>query len=317
MTTARAEPTTAPRPHNPGLGHGPSGPGEPVSPDWRIWLGLGITVGWLALGMLYVDSRIGWSDIGEQPADVIGNFLEGAFAPLAFLWLVIGYFLQQKELSQNTEALKLQFIEIQRTAEQAVKQTETIAAQERHARQQIFLQIHEQVRRQLGSIAGMLWISSQGPEESGAVSLEEQADLWARLNQGDPDVFTRLILNVHFETEAFETRLAFFYGTEIRARHTNNFIFTTERLMARARAADTDGILEDAILGSAYGFVYKLAIQYRSHAAPELADVTLTGRDVRMNIDLDQDPAGDPAPAAQMSAAAASIGSSPKSAAAD
>ena len=317
MTTARAEPTTAPRPHTPGLDHGPSGPGEPVSPDWRIWLGLGITVGWLALGMLYVDSRIGWSDIGEQPADVIGNFLEGAFAPLAFLWLVIGYFLQQKELSQNTEALKLQFIEIQRTAEQAVKQTETIAAQERHARQQIFLQIHEQVRRQLGSIAGMLWISSQGPEESGAVSLEEQADLWARLNQGDPDVFTRLILNVHFETEAFETRLAFFYGTEIRARHTNNFIFTTERLMARARAADTDGILEDAILGSAYGFVYKLAIQYRSHAAPELADVTLTGREIRMNIDLDQDPAGDAGPAAEMSAAAASIGSSPKSAAAD
>ena len=138
---------------------------------------------------IYISSSIGWSEIGDQPAEVIGNFLEGAFAPLAFLWLVIGYFLQQKELSQNTEALRQQFREIERTAEQAVKQTETISAQERHARRQIFLQVHELVRRQLGAIAGMLWISSQGPGEDGStVSDEEQAELWTQLNQGDPDV---------------------------------------------------------------------------------------------------------------------------------
>ena len=126
----------------------PDTPSEqlPFTPDWRIWLGVVVTAGWLLLGILYVGSSIGWSRIGDQPAEVIGNFLEGAFAPLAFLWLVIGYFLQQKELAQNTEALRQQFREIQRTAEQAVKQTETISAQERHARQQIFLQVHELVR---------------------------------------------------------------------------------------------------------------------------------------------------------------------------
>jgi len=259
----------------------------PFTPDWRIWLGLGITVAWLLLGILYVGSSIGWARIGEQPAEVIGNFLEGAFAPLAFLWLVIGYFLQQKELSQNTEALRLQFREIQRTAEQAVKQTETISAQERHARQQIFLQVHELVRRQLGAIAGLLFISSQNAGDGEAkVSDEEVAELWSQLNQGDPDVFCRRILNLHFELDSFGERLDFFYGTPIRARHTNNFIFTVERLMERARRADTDGILEDAITGSAYGFVYRIAIQYREHAPEDLADVARTGRDVRMGIDL-------------------------------
>ena len=259
----------------------------PPGPDWRIWLGLGLTLAWLLLGAFYLGGSIGWGRIGEQPAEVIGNFLEGAFAPLAFLWLVIGYFLQQKELSQNTEALRLQFREIQRTAEQAVKQTETISAQERHARQQIFLQVHELVRRQLGAIAGLLWVSSQaGGADDPQVSDEELADLWSQLNKGDPDVFCRRILNTHFELDAFEARLDFFYGTGIRARHTNNFIFTSERLIARARLADTDGILEDALIGSACGFVYRIALQYREHAAPEFADVGRTGREVRMGIDL-------------------------------
>ena len=58
---------------------------------------------------------------------VIGNFLEGAFAPLAFLWLVLGLFMQQRELSNNTEMLR-------RTSEQSEKQTQAIAATEMNAR---------------------------------------------------------------------------------------------------------------------------------------------------------------------------------------
>jgi hypothetical protein len=44
----------------------------------------------------------------------LGRFLEGTFAPLVFLWLVMGYFLQQKELSENTTAIQKQHIEIQK-----------------------------------------------------------------------------------------------------------------------------------------------------------------------------------------------------------
>jgi len=73
--------------------------------DWRIWLGLVLTVAWLALGSAYISASIGWARVGSVDAATLGNFLEGAFAPLAFLWLVIGYFLQRKELEQKTEAL--------------------------------------------------------------------------------------------------------------------------------------------------------------------------------------------------------------------
>jgi signal transduction histidine kinase len=256
-------------------------PGRP-GPDWRIWLGLGITTAWLLLGVVYIGERIGWSRIGDQPADVLGNFLEGAFAPLAFLWLVIGYFLQQKELAQNTQALRLQFTEIQRTAEQAVRQSETIARNELHARQATFMDIAEQVRRQLGAIVGLLYVSSQGATGSGTVDGDEFSRLWSELNKGDPDVFARRMLETHNELDDTEARLALFYGTEIRARHTNNFIFTFERLQKRAADSDSDGILCDAVTGSAHGFVYRLAEYYRTLADPRLADVELTGRDIHL-----------------------------------
>ncbi len=250
--------------------------------EWQIWFGLAVTFSWLGLGVIYIDQQIGWDAIAAQPADVIGAFLEGAFAPLAFLWLVIGYFLQQKALSQNTDALRMQFQEIQRSAEQAVRRTETIAASERHTRQETFLRIAEQVRRQLGGIMGLLFISSQGTAGNGRVSDEAMAHLWSEVNKGDPEAFSREMLFTHLEEEDPQARYDLFYGTEIRARHSNNFIFTFERLRARAREADTDGILEDAIMGNAHGFVYTLARRYREMAPAHLADVRSTGRDVRM-----------------------------------
>lgn len=47
-----------------------------------------------------------------------GDFLAGVFAPLAFLWLVFGYYQQGQELKQNTEALRLQADELRNNVEQ-------------------------------------------------------------------------------------------------------------------------------------------------------------------------------------------------------
>ena len=52
------------------------------------------------------------SFLNLEKSNELGDFLAGVFAPLAFLWLVFGYFLQQKELKQSTETLKLQAKEL-------------------------------------------------------------------------------------------------------------------------------------------------------------------------------------------------------------
>jgi hypothetical protein len=246
--------------------------------DWRVWLGLSLTFGWLALGIVYLETTVGWDKFAKLRIDSLGNFLEGAFAPIAFLWLVVGYFLQKDGLERNTEALQHQLREIQRSAEQAVIQSETIAAAEVHARQETFLRIAQTVRAQLGTITGLLFISSQGAAGDGRVSLEEQGRMFSQLSQNDTEVFARRLLEVHIALGDDTKRYELFYGTEVRARHSNNLIFYFERLLARAREVDQDGLITDSLLTSAHGFVYRLAKRHQSSAPAELADGERTGR---------------------------------------
>ncbi len=265
-----------------------SGPNGAVSPidglntapqkgaDWRIWLGLGITVIWLLLGWQYIANNVGWEKFSSLPVDTMGNFLEGAFAPLAFLWLVIGYFLQHKELEQNTRTLAAQARQISRTAEQAEIQTERMADSEKHARQETFLQIVNNVYRQLASIAGLLYISSQGSNAAGTVSSEEISQLFSQSASQDHEVFSRRLLETHLQAEE-KDQYDLFYGTEIRARHSNHFIFAYERMLRRANEVDTDHMIRDALLASAHGFIYGIAKQHQGNAPEHLNHHDKTG----------------------------------------
>lgn len=245
--------------------------------DWRIWLGLALTAAWLLLGALYISITIGWAKVGDLPADILGNFLEGAFAPLAFLWLVIGYFLQQRELEQNTDALRAQATEIKRTAEQAIIQSERMAASEKHARQEAFLRLASSVQNQLGAIAGLLFISSQGATGDGTVSSEEISKLFSLASAQDPEIFSRRLLETHLRETDPERQFALFYGTEVRARHSNGFIYTFERLLKRAEEVDREDMLHDSLMASGHGFVYRIMKRHQANAPEALADMRATG----------------------------------------
>jgi len=249
--------------------------------DWRIWLGLGLTFSWLLAALIYI-SVMGWALFLNLPPDQIGSFLEGAFAPLAFLWLVIGFFLQHKELQQNTAALQAQFREIERSTEQAVIQSGKMAESEVHARQNTFLMIAQNVQRQLGSIIGLLFVSSQGGGGNGTIDDEEMGRLFTALGQNDPEVFSRKMLTLHLSLQDEEEKYALFYGTPVRARHTNNFIYTFERLMERAGEVDEYQMIRDSLASSAHGFIYRLAKIHQANAPEELSDHTKTGTDIRV-----------------------------------
>src|SRR5688572_20786641 len=88
------------------------------STDWRVRLGVGATAVWLVLGLLYISSVVGWADFVRQKAPALGEFLDGAFAPLAFLWFVVGFFLQQRQLEDNTAMLSQQLEVMRQTATQ-------------------------------------------------------------------------------------------------------------------------------------------------------------------------------------------------------
>lgn len=237
---------------------------EKAEKDWAIRAGFWGSIIWLSLLALYITSSHGWTNLANIPMDTLGSFLEGAFAPLAFLWFVLGYFTQQKELSQNTEAIKLQYQEMQKTAAQAVIQSEAIKASELHARRESFLGVAESVKKQLGSIMGFLVLSSQGSTANGSVPPEKMTQLWNAMGRNDHEVFTRQMLALTFEHgDRYAYKLLF--GTEIRQRHSENFVFNFERLLDAAADCDANGMLRDSLIGSAHGFMYNRILQYRDN----------------------------------------------------
>lgn len=230
--------------------------------DWRIFLGIIITALWLIGGAVYLrGSNFSKAALYDIPLQDIGSFLEGAFAPLAFLWLVIGLFIQQRELADNTEVLR-------QTSIQSEKQTQAIAATEMNARQETFFKIAQNVRGQLGGISGMLFISCMGATEGQRVPKERISEMWHMLARRDDQVFAREFLLLDAEDYGGYEEL--FYKTEIRRRHTRNFIRTLDRLMVMAENCDHEnGIIADSLAQTAHGLLYN---RMREHQPEELKE---------------------------------------------
>ena len=88
----------------------------------RAIFGTAFTAIWIIGGaiILYFHD----SQLGELTLNELGDFLAGATAPLAFFWLVLGYFQTSAELKQNTEALNLQREEMEEMRAETKKLTE-------------------------------------------------------------------------------------------------------------------------------------------------------------------------------------------------
>ncbi len=150
--------------------------------DWRVIFGIVLTSIWLLTGLIYLFAKVGFSSFTELPVGEIGSFLEGAFAPLAFLWLVIGHFMQQSEISANTRTMQAQ--------EQSIKR------QELHSRRDGFFKLLELVQSQLGSIAGFHYISVVGSTGTGEVNDEQFSEMRSQSANGDSALFVRQMISL-------------------------------------------------------------------------------------------------------------------------
>lgn len=108
--------------------------------DIRSKLGIAATAAWLMLFLLpamwhLLEATFTATEL--MPLNEWGDFLAGIFAPLAFFWLVLGYYQQGEELRQNTEALQLQQQEMKASADATAKLAATAMAD--HQRQQRIL----------------------------------------------------------------------------------------------------------------------------------------------------------------------------------
>lgn len=118
-------------------------------PKWHLRQHVVEIGGALTLVYLVGITALTWGRIGtlgDMPLNEVGDFLAGAFGPVAFLWLVLGFLQQGEELKQGTEALLLQATELKNSVEQqsimAAAATQQIDAQ----RQTLNMQLEETER---------------------------------------------------------------------------------------------------------------------------------------------------------------------------
>ncbi|MBW2230662.1 MAG: hypothetical protein JRG92_09515 [Deltaproteobacteria bacterium] len=223
---------------------------EPIrSTDWRLRISLGITAAWLLLGFIYISSVVGWTAFVQQNAPSLGSFLEGAFAPLAFLWLVVGFFLQQQQLHDNTRTIQAQLEEMRRSAKLAEVQARAIAADELHSRQDTFLRIKQLVDEQLGMISGWIVTSRFAFED-------DVMTLWRRGARGEDTAFSLDLIRRCLPGQNDPGEVL--WGTEIRTKHTRRFVKAFERLLEAGEHCDPSGIIVEALRESAHGRVYRM-----------------------------------------------------------
>lgn len=79
-------------------------------------IGIVLTIGYAFFSWWLIGDRI--ETLQAMPLNEVGDFLAGAFGPLAILWLVLGFFQQGIELRQGTKALLMQADELKYSVEQ-------------------------------------------------------------------------------------------------------------------------------------------------------------------------------------------------------
>ena len=235
---------------------------------WLLWLGLSLTAFWVGTQLYYILQIVGFDRFVEEGPPSVGGFLEGAFAPLAFLWLVVGFFLQREELQRSSRAIHLQYQEMRRTAENAEIQARAIHGTELHARQEAFLRLAQLIHQQLATALGLLFMSSQTEAAGGTVSSEETTSMWTQLGNGDVFVFARGMMAAHFRGDGERDTWGLYWSTPIRTRHSENFLRIFDRMIERARSCDSDGLLVETLLGSTHGQIDTLMKNSRAFAAP-------------------------------------------------
>lgn len=91
--------------------------------------GLGLTLAWLAAGVAYVVFEIGLPAFMSWTAANYADFSLGLFAPLVFLWLVIGYIQQGQELAHSRQLLQQQQNELLNYSDRIKENTDALAKQ--------------------------------------------------------------------------------------------------------------------------------------------------------------------------------------------
>lgn len=200
----------------------------------RFKKGVYASVVWLVLGLTYAWLIYGWKQFWELPPNSVGDFFAGLSAPLAFLWLVLGYMQQGEEIKETRVEIK--------------RQADSIEANEAHARRDTFFRFSEIITGQIVSITANLALSGTG---------RDNKDRWMQTYQaGDQYVFFDLVLSyLRQKGLHIEWNRKFLEDIGHQAR-VDQYIKLYETLIIEAEKSDSSATIPKAYQQSSMGDLY-------------------------------------------------------------
>ena len=89
--------------------------------------GILLTLLWLALFGLYIDTQIGWGNVQAMLPSEQGGLVAGLTAPLGFLWLFLAYLKRGADAKRHSEALQAELRKLSYPAKDAEGATKRLA----------------------------------------------------------------------------------------------------------------------------------------------------------------------------------------------
>lgn len=148
-----------------------------------------------------------WRQLPCLSANELGDFLAGAFAPLAFLWLAATVLIQSKELAAQREELGMTRQEMQASVEQMRAQTQIFQEEQDRKRQEIkdahFVSIYDHLL-ELGKVIRFFVYLQSDISKPPQVHRKIEEALYPLKPSSDELGFDTLTLSLEYAEQLFE-----------------------------------------------------------------------------------------------------------------
>ena len=220
------------------------------------------TIGWFVTGIWVFVSAVylknNFEIFKSMSPNAWGDAAAGFAAPLAFLWLVIGYYLQRTELSLQRDEIKLQREELAAQRAEMEKQSNSISLNEQHASRDVFLKVYDIVFDGLNNKALEILEIIHGGAASVGLKNFIDGNKWAIFNTLNPRIKNSESIKkqlIHFEHEPRKTVLT-------------SYCEMFEVLISESENCDSSGLFKRTILDQPMARTYFAIAKFQDRYIP-------------------------------------------------
>jgi hypothetical protein len=229
-------------------------------PGLFFGLALAASAIWILVASLYVDGRIGWSNlIGLHPSE-LASLLAGVFAPLAVLWLVLAYLRQGSAQRELAQALRILHKQSMKSLEQTETFSRALTTLESRNQHDSSFAVAEKATGELAALAAEIAVAFE------RLNASEVPSRWRMAEAGDRwSLFRPLIESMESPEVAAVELASLLAGRPHLRRPIAEYLQLHERISDFLRKNEIAPLVRDAFDDGPPGRLYTLLLATLRH----------------------------------------------------